>query len=182
MPRKRDASGLKTYPKTPAASTEQTSASPVGIPTADRLPEVSLSALSHVYVVAPTPRKNGCANDSWPAVPIRMLRPSAPTAAPAMTKAVCNQNWSRYTGARKSTTASAMLAPIVKVRRVRSTGGLTAVAVSDTGHLLHPEQSGRSNEQHGDHHDERHHVAEAVTQELDVLFVAGGERLHHSDG
>src|SRR4051794_14376972 len=139
--------------------------------------------------MAPTARKNACARDSCPVVPTSRFSPMAPTIAPNTANPVRSQNSSTYSGATRSSRSRTP----TTISRVRDRRGATVdrgagdaprtcVAVdSDTGQLLRPEEAGRADQQHDDHHDVRDDVAEPAAEEQQLVLVAGSQGLGDAD-
>src|SRR5688500_2666618 len=140
--------------------------------------------------MAPTARKKACASDSWPLVPTSRLRPIAPMIAPPAANPVRSPDSSTKTGAMNSSTRASSSRPLRRLNRRRGpdagAGGAisspsVAVMVSDTGELLRPEQAGRADEQDEDHHDVRDDVAEASSEEQQLVLVARRHGLGDAD-
>src|SRR6478736_10566704 len=97
--------------------------------------------------------------------------------APKTAKPVRSQNSSTYSGSASSTTSRASAAASWSRRPARDVeldgrsaraGRSSMVVVSDTSHLPSSEESGWSDQEHGNHDDIRHHVAEPPSQEGDL--------------
>src|SRR5215218_5070555 len=122
--------------------------------------------------MAPTARKKPCASDSRPVVPTSRFSPMAPTIAPNTANPVRSQNSSTYRGSASITTRTTTSSS----GRSRARRGGDAAArsplrvaprvavVSDTGQLLGAEESGRPDQEDGDHDDVGDDVAEAAPQ------------------
>src|SRR5512133_2915728 len=141
--------------------------------------------------MAPTARKNACASDSWPLVPTSRFSPIAPTLATHTANPVRSQNSSMYSGSASSTTRATTRStgrrrdrrrPDAAGRAPLLVGACVGRAVvSDTGQLPGAEESGRPDQQDGDHDDGGDDVTEAAAQEQELVLVTGGERLGQPD-